>query len=322
MSDSVNATVPAGLPIPIPPGISKIPSTAPLMFGILVSWMLYGMLVVQVLYGVFLLDTLQTCMMGADAFYWFCSGFGDMGHLGNVYISAFDTPMLGGLMALLVQSFFCYRIWMLSQAIIIPVTLWLGHLHGNLAAAQAQINTRVLEVWLIGSVIADTLIACCLVYLLMKNRSIHTRTNYVLQRLTRITMETNSLSASLAILTVILYFGAPGTSYFLTPTYYFGKIYANSLLVTLNNRFFLASGVLAGSNMGSKPSSRSNGNSSGRSPYTEVSTFSATLENSNSAAAITSFKVPALGDSGELSTNYGDPPKHGVWNISKEVEVA
>lgn len=46
-------------------------------------------------------------------------------------------------------------------------------------------------------------------------------------------------AASLAILSLILYFAARGTSYFLTPTYLFGKVYANSLLVTFNNRIYL-----------------------------------------------------------------------------------
>ena len=40
-----------------------------------------------------------------------------------------------------------------------------GHLQGNLSSAQAKINTSVLEVWLIGSAVADTLIAGTMIYL-------------------------------------------------------------------------------------------------------------------------------------------------------------
>ena len=64
-------------------------------------------------------------MQGADAFYWFCSGFGDLTHLSNVYISFFDTPMLGAAIALMVQIFFCYRIWVLSKSKIIPAFIFL-----------------------------------------------------------------------------------------------------------------------------------------------------------------------------------------------------
>jgi len=267
---SANATImtlPDALP-PIPPNIAQI--AAPLLFGILISWVFYGMLVVQVyiyylffsdgrgiqtlVYTIFLLDTLQTCLTGADAFYWFCSGFGNLNHLSNVYLSFFDTPMLGSLMAVIVQSFFCYRIKVLGKSIIIPTVLWLlclvsfaaawfsgirGHLTGNLSAAQAAINTRVLELWLISGAVADTLIAAVLIYLLLKARGAFQDTNFALQRLVRLTMESNALSASMAILSLILYFSARGTSYFLTPTYLFGKIYANSLLVTFNNRIYL-----------------------------------------------------------------------------------
>lgn len=268
MNSNGTITPPPGTLPPIPPNIAQI--AAPLLFGILISWVFYGMLVVQIyiyylffsdgkaiqilVYTIFLLDTLQTCMTGADAFYWFCSGFGNLNHLSNVYISFFDTPMLGSLMALIVQSFFCYRIWILSKNKIIPIVLWLvclmsfaaawfsgirGHLKGNLSAAQAQINTRILELWLVGGAVVDTLIAVTLIYLLLKARGTFQDTNIVLQRLVRLTMETNALSASLAILSLILYFAAPGTSYFLTPTYLFGKVYANSLLVTFNNRIYL-----------------------------------------------------------------------------------
>ncbi|GJJ12832.1 hypothetical protein Clacol_007077 [Clathrus columnatus] len=133
-----------------------------------------------------------------------------------------------------------------------------GHLTGNLSAAQAAINTRVLELWLISGAVADTLIAAVLIYLLLKARGVFHDTNFALQRLVRLTMESNALSASMAILSLILYFAAPGTSYFLTPTYFFGKIYANSLLVTFNNRIYISgrSGKISSGGTSSSGSTR------------------------------------------------------------------
>ncbi|KAI0270138.1 hypothetical protein BGY98DRAFT_1100893 [Russula aff. rugulosa BPL654] len=61
---------------PIPPHIARI--TAPLLFGDLWNWGLYGVLLVQTLYTVFLLETVQTALSGADLYYWFAAGFGDM----------------------------------------------------------------------------------------------------------------------------------------------------------------------------------------------------------------------------------------------------
>jgi hypothetical protein len=66
-------------------------------------------------YGVFLLETLQTALSGADLYYWFASGFGDMNHLTSPYASAFDAPIMGAAVSLCVQFFFVYRIWVLGK---------------------------------------------------------------------------------------------------------------------------------------------------------------------------------------------------------------
>ena len=66
-------------------------------------------------YSVFIIDTVQTIMTGVDAYYWFGTGFGDLTHLGNVYISYVDVPILGSVLALLGQMFLCYRIYILSK---------------------------------------------------------------------------------------------------------------------------------------------------------------------------------------------------------------
>jgi hypothetical protein len=66
-------------------------------------------------YGVFLLETLQTALSGADIYYWFVSGFGNMDHLTSPYASAFDVPIIGAVVSLTVQFFFAYRIWVLGK---------------------------------------------------------------------------------------------------------------------------------------------------------------------------------------------------------------
>ena len=67
-----------------------------------------------VVYTIFFLESLQTTLSGADLYYWFVSGFGDLGHLDNPYASAFDIPMIGSFVSLSVQYYFAYRIWVLS----------------------------------------------------------------------------------------------------------------------------------------------------------------------------------------------------------------
>jgi hypothetical protein len=66
-------------------------------------------------YSIFLLETVQTALSGADLYYWFVSGFGNMKHLTSPYFAPFDTPIMGSVFSLCVQLFFVYRIWVLGM---------------------------------------------------------------------------------------------------------------------------------------------------------------------------------------------------------------
>ncbi|KIJ25806.1 hypothetical protein M422DRAFT_785402 [Sphaerobolus stellatus SS14] len=282
MADSTGQVM-SSLP-PIPPNIAEI--TAPLLFGVVWNWTLYGALVVQVyiyniyfskdkkvfkvlVYGIFLVDTFQTALSGADIWYWFCHGFGDLNKLNNTYISNYDTPMLGSFIGFSVQLFFCYRIWTLSKnrilaGFIASVSLLQcigGFIVGVRAAIHPQFNSLRshvdvvgFDVWLIGTAVADTMIAICLSYLLLTASAGSKRSTTVVQRIVRLTVETNSVSAGAAIISIILYFALPAKSYFICPTFFLGKLYSNALLVTFNNRVILTrSAETNTSSLGSGP---------------------------------------------------------------------
>jgi hypothetical protein len=68
-----------------------------------------------VVYSVFFLETIQTVLSGADLYYWFAAGFGESDHLTAPFASFVDVPMMGSMVALSVQFFFVYRIFMLSE---------------------------------------------------------------------------------------------------------------------------------------------------------------------------------------------------------------
>jgi hypothetical protein len=70
---------------------------------------------IQTAYSVFLLETAQTALTGADVYYWFMAGFGDVEGLKKSRFSPIDIPTMGGLISLIVQVFFCYRIWKLNR---------------------------------------------------------------------------------------------------------------------------------------------------------------------------------------------------------------
>jgi hypothetical protein len=65
-------------------------------------------------YAIFFLETLQTALSGADVYYWFISGFGNMNHLNSPHLAGIDVPIIGATVALVVQLFFAYRVWILS----------------------------------------------------------------------------------------------------------------------------------------------------------------------------------------------------------------
>ncbi|KAI9450722.1 hypothetical protein BJY52DRAFT_1125774, partial [Lactarius psammicola] len=102
------------------------------LFGCLFNWALYGVLIVQIYvysynfpkdrrsvkflaYFVFVLETAQTALTGTDVYYWFVAGFGDVGRLGNSHFIPIDVPIMTGIISLVVQGYFCYRIWVLMN---------------------------------------------------------------------------------------------------------------------------------------------------------------------------------------------------------------
>jgi hypothetical protein len=66
-------------------------------------------------YFVFLLETAQTALTGADVYFWFMAGFGDVEHLKDSNFSPIDSPTVDAFISLIVQGFFCYRIWTLNK---------------------------------------------------------------------------------------------------------------------------------------------------------------------------------------------------------------
>ncbi|KAI0063768.1 hypothetical protein BV25DRAFT_1914852 [Artomyces pyxidatus] len=106
----------------------------PILLGNLFNWCLYGILVVQVylydfyfssdrlifrylVYTVFLIETVQTALTGADLCYWLAAGFGDYPRLAKPFLSVFDTPIMSSLISFIIQTFFCYRIWILKNSL-------------------------------------------------------------------------------------------------------------------------------------------------------------------------------------------------------------
>jgi hypothetical protein len=61
------------------------------------------------------LETVQTALTGSDVYYWFIAGFGDVERLGHSHFAPIDLALLGAFISLVVQGYFCYRIWVLKN---------------------------------------------------------------------------------------------------------------------------------------------------------------------------------------------------------------
>ncbi|KZV63585.1 hypothetical protein PENSPDRAFT_657208 [Peniophora sp. CONT] len=257
---------------PIPPNIQTM--TAPILFGTLFNWALFGVLCIQIyiyarsfpddrrwtkglVYLIFIVEAVQTAMTGADMYFWFMAGFGNVARLANSYISPIDIPFFVSLISLIVQQFFCYRIYMINRAswpiaVLISLVSFMQCGGGFYAAITAIIDPTFAKVkdkqdqiaagfWLVGSAIDDTIIAITMTFLLLSARKERPGafSNDILTKIVYLIVETNILTASVSLVSMALIYALPETNYFYCPTAIMGKLYSNTLLVTLNNRLAL-----------------------------------------------------------------------------------
>ncbi|KAJ7041430.1 hypothetical protein C8F04DRAFT_1080066 [Mycena alexandri] len=250
-------------PIPLPPNIGAITSAQ--LIGTLLNFFLFGTLFIQVfvynacfpkdraaikwlVYFVFFTMALCTCLNAADVHYWYGSGFGDIVKFGQARFSPFYTPIMGSVIALVVQLFFCYRISVFRSSatwwsVLIATISFLqaaGGMGGGIKAFIAsneqhdQSRTILVYLWLVGDAVADCAIAATMTYLL--TQASEPQTQDVVRGVVRLIVETNTFSASVAIIGLALFAGMPGSDYFICPTMILPGIYANTFLVLLNNR--------------------------------------------------------------------------------------
>ncbi|KAL0575670.1 hypothetical protein V5O48_006302 [Marasmius crinis-equi] len=286
----------------IPSNIGEV--TGPLLMGYLFNYGLYGILCVQtyiyytafpkdklyfrsLVYTVFVLDSIQTIMITYDAFQTFAYGFGDMNKLGRVGLFWFDLCFLDGIIAFAVQSFFAYRVRLLSRSkILIPgVILFtaLASMSGAIAAGilakqvefLSQLQDKVFvgsAFWLGGSAACDVLIALCMTYTLSQANSTYKETQDLIRRLIIVTMETGVLTALAATADLIIFLGFPKLDVHITFTLSLAKLYSNSLLVILNTRLNIPG------SRGYKPNGLFVTNSSHGAPTIDLTTFNATRD--------------------------------------------
>ncbi|KAJ8091684.1 hypothetical protein PM082_020919 [Marasmius tenuissimus] len=233
------------------------------------NWGLFGVLSVQtymyysafpndalkfqaLVYGVYLVETVQTILVTHDAFQTFAFGYGNIFSLNSVQLIWFHACVLPGLVAFTVQIYFAYRIFLLSRSkivsIIIAVTALMEFIAAVTTGVMAKQNATfsgvaedktmipVVGVWLAGSAFCDILIAMSMTYVLSKYDGSFAETRDRVNRIIRLTMETGSLTAVIAVVDLILFVKFPAQDYHICPAITLAKLYSNSLLVVFNSR--------------------------------------------------------------------------------------
>jgi len=255
-------------------------------------------------YTIYFLELVQSVCAAADTSYWFGSGFGNMNQLNGVFVSPFDIAVIGSLVALAVQLFFCYRIWVLRvkhQTVVYAIICGLiaavsimqlvGGFRGAVASfvgktfavTEESHLTLVCEtIWLFGEAFADVLIAVTMTFLLLRSNPEtegYARFPNVAQQIVRMIVQTNTLTACTAVTALVLRMGFPGKVYVVLPTFILGKLYSNTLLATFNHRIYLRNShsTVSSTNSGSTLRDHNNGRSMFRGP-TPKTQFNTTQE--------------------------------------------
>lgn len=64
-------------------------------------------------------------MVTADAFHWFVFGFGNLNKLDDTFLNSWDVVLIDSVVALIVQTFYCWRIYLLQKSYILPAFICL-----------------------------------------------------------------------------------------------------------------------------------------------------------------------------------------------------
>ncbi|KAK0241047.1 hypothetical protein EDD85DRAFT_1019931 [Armillaria nabsnona] len=259
-------------PVPVGYPIEKL--SGPLIVAYLLHWGLFGTLSVQLylyylafptdrkftkclVYGIYIVEFVQTMVFTHDAFATFGYGFGDLEALTGMYFNWFTVPIMSSVSACIGQGFYAYRIFILSKSRIIPIFVICVSLTSFVAGIITgvwcfpadnviELNSSRMSVAvgiLCGaSALCDIIIAICMTHYLMRSNTGFRRTQMLVTKLIRLTVETGSVTAVVALLSFVLFFAFPHQTFYGTPTLIVAKLYANNVYMVLNSRIRIIGG--------------------------------------------------------------------------------
>ncbi|KAK0451652.1 hypothetical protein EV421DRAFT_1731468 [Armillaria borealis] len=245
-------TNPGHIMQPVPAGHPIAELSGPI--AALLNWGLFGTLSVQLylyylafpndrrftkylVYGIYVIEFVQTMFITHDVFATFGYGFGDMDALTAKHLYWFTVPIMSAIAAGIGQVFYAYRIFILSKSRIISIfivcislTNYVASMFTGVYSFQAGIITRL------------TSRKLHIAVGLMRSTTDFRRTRILITKIIRLTIETGSVTAVVALLSVVLFIVFPNQTFYMTPTLIMPKLYANAVYMVLNSRFQIIGG--------------------------------------------------------------------------------
>ncbi|KAF9023684.1 hypothetical protein BDZ89DRAFT_1162636 [Hymenopellis radicata] len=201
----------------------------------------------------FFFDTLHEILICHTIYMYLVVNFANPTQLGVIEWSILAEVVPSALVALLVQGFFAYRVWILSRRN--KGRIYLVSLLGALVIAEFTValiyfgKAWSLKVYsnsfkirslsqsmnIVGAV-GDIFITASLIFFLHKSKSGMQRSNQVMNSLILFSLNTGLLTSICAFMSLIMILVYPDTFLYITFFFNLSRLYSNSLLATLNAR--------------------------------------------------------------------------------------
>ncbi|KAK0236466.1 hypothetical protein EDD85DRAFT_938229 [Armillaria nabsnona] len=259
---------------PVPAGYPIAELSGPIIVGCILNWGLFGTLSVQLylyylafpndrqftkylVYGIYGIEVMQTVLIAHDVFAAFGYGFGDIDALARINFFWLTVPIMGAVAAGVGQVFYAYRIFILSKSRIIPIFIicvsltnsvasMLGGIYAFQVGDVTKLTSRKVHIAAGiscgASALCDIVIAICMTYYLMRSTTDLRPTRILVTKIIRLTIETGSVTAVVALFGVVLLTVLPHQTSYIATGLLVPKLYANSVYMVLNSRFQIIGG--------------------------------------------------------------------------------
>ncbi|KAJ7430456.1 hypothetical protein B0H11DRAFT_2393650, partial [Mycena galericulata] len=198
-----------------------------------------------------LVDVAQTVILTHHGWFFIVDSWDKASNFNIVPWSSTMIPILCGLVAAIVQIFYSWRIWLLStnpflrgMAILITLvalTQGLSAMITGFISLKKPNPTRPYTPAprvLAGSLAADIMITACMTWILVraKTRTFWASSETMITMLINRVVQSGAVTALSAGVDLALFVGVSDTNFHFVPAYILGKLYTNSLFLTLNLR--------------------------------------------------------------------------------------